>query len=135
MEASDDSKPRLPREHRVIPQEASSQCLSVFSEDSATGKCMTVECLGTRMHACLPATPHPCSGNVRCEGHISQRADVQPKDSDLYMKLKQYGDRVLRPGSTLLYWTAFVVFQTLTLLMLHTDIKSERQRRRGLPST
>ena len=93
MEATDDSKPTLPQEHRVIPQEASSQCLSVFSEDSATGDCE----ICWHQSAChvFPVTH---SGYVRCEGHISQRADVQPKDSHLYMKLKQYGDQVLGLG-------------------------------------
>lgn len=34
----DASRLQLPQEHKVMVQEASSQCLSVFSEDSVTGE-------------------------------------------------------------------------------------------------
>lgn len=54
----------IPRDHRVHTQDTTKQSLSVFSE--------AVE-----------------SNELRSEGKITQRADLQPLDSTLYLKLKK----------------------------------------------
>ena len=57
--------PALPREHRVVMQPVSTQTLSVFSEGTGGGD------------------------EVVAEGRVTQRADIQPVDSKVYMALKQ----------------------------------------------
>lgn len=54
----------LPCEHRVLTQDSVSQCLCLFSEDS--------------------------SGTLLAEGKVVQRADIQPTDNSVYMKLKRH---------------------------------------------
>lgn len=54
----------LPRDHRVIMQNISSQTLSVFTEGGPIN-------------------------DVVAEGRVTQKADIQPLDSTVYMKLKQ----------------------------------------------
>lgn len=53
----------IPRQHRLLTQDISSQSLATFSEDSSSGELMA-------------------------EGKVVQKADIQPVDSDSYMKLK-----------------------------------------------
>ena len=54
----------LPRDHRVLMQNISSQTLCVFTEGGPVNE-------------------------VVAEGRVTQKADIQPLDSNVYMKLKQ----------------------------------------------
>ncbi|KAL5476220.1 hypothetical protein EMCRGX_G026136 [Ephydatia muelleri] len=54
----------VPCDHKVVMQDSQSQCLCLFSEDS--------------------------SGQLVAEGKVLHRADIQPTDSSVYMKLKRH---------------------------------------------
>lgn len=57
-------KLEVPRVHRIHTQDTSKQSLNAFSETAN-------------------------SRELEAEGHVTQRADLQPLDSVTYMKLKQ----------------------------------------------
>lgn len=58
------NKVEIPREHKVRSQDTTNQSISAFSESAENMK-------------------------LEAEGKVTQRTDLQPLDSDTYMKLKQ----------------------------------------------